>query len=322
MISAIFAPRIVRQIYTRRERAMPELPDITIYREAIEQRTLGHTLTRLSIRSPFLLRTFDPPADAAEGRRVTAIARMGKRIVISLEGDLHLVIHLMIAGRFRWHDPADPLPKPSKIELARLTFSTGTLALTEASTKKRAALHIIHGAAALQALRPPGLELFDTPDADLIARLRSENRTLKRALTDPRLLSGIGNAYSDEILHAARLSPTALTQSLTDEAAARLITAAKDTLTRWTNTLRADFAARFPGPGDITAFRQDFAAHGRFGKPCPTCGTTIQRIIHTENETNYCPRCQTNGRILADRSLSRLLKDDWPKTVEEWEGMQ
>lgn len=300
---------------------MPELPDITIYREAIEHRTLGHTLTRLSIRSPFLLRTFEPPADAAENRRVLTVGRMGKRIILSLEADLHLVIHLMIAGRFRWYSAAEPLPKPSKIELARLTFDTGTLALTEASTKKRAALHIVQGQAALEAHRPPGLELFEAPDADLIARLRAENRTLKRALTDPRLFSGIGNAYSDEILHAARMSPTTLTRSLSDEDAARLITAARDTLTRWTTTLRADVASRFPGPGNITAFRPDFAVHGRFGKPCPVCGTTVQRIIHAENETNYCPRCQTGGRILADRSLSRLLKDDWPRTVEEWEGM-
>jgi len=290
---------------------MPELPDITVYVECLRKRVLGEVLERLRVRCPFLLRTVDPPADAVEGGTVRVIMHLGKRIVFVFDGELYLVFHLMIAGRFQWK-PARAASL-SKICRAALDFRTGSLLLTEAGQKKRASLHIVRGAASLAELNPGGLDVLAAGMADFIRILRSQNRTLKRALTDPHLFSGIGNAYSDEILHAAGLSPVRLTQRLTDAEAGRLWDCTKAVLTRWIDSLRKRFAERFPGPGDITAFREEFAVHGRYGKPCPACGDTVQRIRYAENETNYCPTCQNAGRILADRSLSRLLKNDWPR---------
>jgi len=296
---------------------VPELPDITIYLEAIRPRVLGRRLDRVRIKSPFLLRTVEPPIETSEGRPVTGLSRLGKRIVLGLEGDLFLVIHLMIAGRLLWKDPGRmPI---GKTDLAAFSFDSGTLILTEASPKHRASLHLVRGAAALNALDSGGLDVLSADLPAFAGAMRRENRTLKRALTDPRILSGIGNAYSDEILHAARLSPVRLTSALSDAELARLLAAAKETLLAWTDRLREEFRGRFPGRGQITAFRDGFAVHGRFGLPCPVCGSKVQRIIHAENETNYCPRCQTGGKLLADRSLSRLLKDDWPKTIDELE---
>jgi formamidopyrimidine-DNA glycosylase len=289
---------------------MPELPDIVIYTEALRARVVGHALERLRIISPFLLRTVEPPIESAVGRTVLDVRRLGKRIVLCLADDLFLVIHLMIAGRLRWL--ARGAKPPGKIALAMIEFPTGTLALTEASGKKRASLHAVSGEAGLHALDPGGIEVLEAGRAEFAAALRCENHTLKRALTDPHLFSGIGNAYSDEILHAARLSPVALSTRLEDEQIGRLHAATQSTLTRWIEILRCQFGDRFPGPGQITAFRPDFAVHGRFGLPCPDCGTKVQRIRYAENETNYCPRCQTGGRVLADRSLSRLLGEDWP----------
>ncbi|MCC6428990.1 MAG: formamidopyrimidine-DNA glycosylase [Phycisphaerales bacterium] len=313
---------------------MPELPDVTIYIESLQRRLQGATLKRLRIKSPFLLRTFDPPTEAVEGRAVTAISRLGKRIAIEFDNGLFAIIHLMIAGRFRWlnphnppnpHDPHEAKPAAtSKIELARFEFDTGTLILTEASKKKRASLHMVASREQLIEHTRGGLDVLTCSTPAFIERLRSENHTLKRALASPKRFDGIGNAYGDEILHAAKLSPTQLTRNLDDEEASRLHHAARGTLTNWIARLRADFALdtphdRFPAPGEITAFRPEFAVHGKFGKRCPICGTKVQRIIYAENECNYCPTCQTNGKVLADRSLSRLLKDDWPATVEEWE---
>lgn len=306
---------------------MPELPDITVYIDCLTPRVLGRTLDRITIRGPSLLRTFDPPLEAAEGRVVRAVQRLGKRIVLGLEPDLFLVLHLMIAGRLRWKEPG---ARPAgKIDSAAFGFDSGTLVLTEAGTQKRASLHLVRGEAALGALDPGGIDPLSASVEQFAAALRRENHTLKRALTDPRLLSGIGNAYGDEILHAARLSPVRLTRALTDDEIARLHAAARETLHAWISRLRQQFGiaggsatpgvGRFPGPGEITAFRPGFAAHGRFGRPCPACGTAIQRIVHAESETNYCPRCQTSGRVLADRALSRLLKNDWPRTIEEIE---
>jgi formamidopyrimidine-DNA glycosylase len=295
---------------------MPELPDVTIYLEALQARVLGRKLERVRIASPFLIRSVEPPVFSAEGKRVTGFRRLGKRIVLALEDDLFLVLHLMIAGRLRWED-AEPGKRPGisgKIGLAAFDFENGTLLLTEASSKKRAALHLVSGEAQLAKHRPPGLELFEADAAAFEKALRCE-----RSLTDPRLFSGIGNAYGDEILHAARLSPVKQTKTLTQDDVRGLFKAARSTLEMWTERLRREFGGRFPGPGEITAFRPEFAAHGKFGKPCPECGTKIQRIRYAENETNYCPRCQTGGKLLADRSLSRLLKDDWPKTIEELE---
>jgi formamidopyrimidine-DNA glycosylase len=297
---------------------MPELPDITIYVEALRARVAGHVLERVQIVSPFLLRTFDPPIEELLGERVVDVRRQGKRVVLGFGGERCLVLHLMIAGRLRWL--ARGKKPPGKIGLATFQFETGTLALTEASPKKRAALHVVRGLAALENLDAGGLEVLETPVSAFAEVLRRENHTLKRALTDPRLFSGIGNAYSDEILHAARLSPVALTSKVTDEEVGRLHAATRHTLTHWTDALRVQFGDRFPGPGEITAFRPEFAVHGRYGQPCPACGTAVQRIRYAENETNYCPRCQTGGRVLADRSLSRLLRDDWPRTVEELEN--
>ena len=294
---------------------MPELPDVTVYLEALERRILGATLVRVRLLRPFVLRSVDPPLDAAHGRRVVGLRRLGKRLVLALEGEAFLVIHLMIAGRLHW--TAGPAKGAGKIGLALFEFSTGTLALTEAGTKRRAALHVVAGEAALAEHDPGGLEPLACDLAAFAAALTRENHTLKRALTDPATLAGIGNAYSDEILHRARLSPVKQTRQLTDAELARLHAATRATLEDWIARLRRAAGDGFPE--GVTAFRPDMAVHGRYGRPCPDCGAAVARIVHAENETNYCPRCQTGGRLLADRALSRLLRKDWPKTVDEWE---
>jgi len=294
---------------------MPELPDVVVYLEALDARILGQTLARVRLLNPFLLRTAAPPISAVEGKRVTSLRRIGKRLVIGLEGNLFLVLHLMIAGRLRW-SPARG-KAPGRIGLAAFEFSNGTLVLTEAGTKRRASLHLVEGEGALKAFDPGGLEVLD---ADLTAfsdRLRAENHTVKRSLTDPHIFSGIGNAYSDEILHRAGLSPIALTSQLTDEQVERLYRSTRAVLTEWTDRLRDEAAGNFPEK--VTAFRPNMAVHGRFGQPCPVCGTAVQRIVYAENETNYCARCQTGGKILADRALSRLLKKSWPRNLDELE---
>jgi formamidopyrimidine-DNA glycosylase len=291
---------------------MPELPDVTLYVEALQQRLVGQRLERVIIPSPFLLRTAVPPIRETEGKRIEGITRIGKRIAIGLEADLYLVFHLMIAGRLHWFDRGAKLSK--RMALARLEFTSGLLTLTEAGTKRRASLHLIQGVGELQLQDPGGIEILQSSLAEFRQRLRSENHTLKRALTDPRLFSGIGNAYSDEILHAARLSPVMLTSRIDDEAIARLYTASKDQMQLWVELLRRDAAGEFPE--NVTAFRAQMAVHGRFRLPCPVCGTPVQRIRYADNETNYCAHCQTGGKLLADRALSRLLKQDWPKTVE------
>lgn len=297
---------------------MPELPDVLAYVSALRDRTAGGLLVRASVRSPFVLRTYDPPLTEVAGRRVLDVRRLGKRIVLELEGELFVLIHLMIAGRLRWSDDVRAAA-PGKITLAVLELERGTLFLTEAGTKKRAALHVLRGAGSLAQHDPGGLDILESSLAAFRDRLCCENHTLKRALCDPRLFDGIGNAYSDEILHAAGMSPLQQTQRLSEAEIERLHDAARNTLCRWIETVERRFAGRFPGPGEITAFREDFAVHGRFGRPCPACGSPVQRIRYAENETNYCPGCQTGSRILADRSLSRLLRDDWPRTVEELE---
>lgn len=294
---------------------MPELPDLTVYLEALERRIAGETLQRVAVLSPFLLRTAVPPIESANGRRVTGLRRLGKRIAIGLEGELWLVFHLMIAGRLHWFARGAALSK--RAALARLQFSSGTLTLTEAGTKRRASLHLVQGEEGLRAQDPGGLDVMQAGVREFTERLRSENHTLKRALTDPTLFSGIGNAYSDEILHAARLSPVMLTSRLDDAAAARLFEATRQQLQQWTERLRSDAGREFPEK--VTAFRQGMAVHGRFRRPCPVCGTPVQRIRYADNETNYCARCQTDGRLLADRSLSRLLKQDWPKSVDTFD---
>ncbi len=294
---------------------MPELPDVTVYLEALRPRILGERLERVRIASPFLLRSVDPPIAEAEGRAVTGLRRLGKRIVIALESDLFLVLHLMIAGRLRWRDPGAPVPR--RLGLAAFDFPAGALLLTEAGTRKRASLHVARGAAALAAFDRGGLEVPESTRAAFAEALARENHTLKRALTDPRLLSGIGNAYSDEILHRARLSPMKLTSKLDDDETTRLWGAAREVLLEWTDRLRAEAGTRFPEK--VTAFREGMAVHGRYRKPCPVCGTEVQRIVYARNECDYCPRCQTGGRVLADRSLSRLLKDDWPRRIEDLE---
>jgi formamidopyrimidine-DNA glycosylase len=296
---------------------MPELPDITVYLEAIEARVLGEPLERVRLASPFLLRSTAPPLAAFEGKKVTGLRRLGKRIVFAFEEDLFMVLHLMIAGRLKW--AAHGAKVPGRVGLAAFDFASGTLLLTEQGTKKRASLHAAEGEAGLEPFRRYGLEVLESTPAAFAAALRSENHTLKRALTDPRLFSGIGNAYSDEILHRARLSPMALTGKLSDENVARLHAATVATLRDWIERLRRDTGGRFPEK--VTAFREGMAVHGRFGKPCPDCGTPVQRIAYAENECNYCPRCQTGGRLLADRVLSRLLKGDWPRTIEELENV-
>jgi len=294
---------------------MPELPDVELYLHALRPRIVGHRLDRIRLASPFLLRTVEPPLVAAEGRRVVDVRRVGKRIVWGLDDDLFVVIHLMIAGRFRWKPAGAAIP--GRVGLAAFDFDSGTLILTEAGTTRRASLALVRGEAGLAALDPGGVEvLSSTADAFAVALAR-ENHTLKRALTDPHLVAGIGNAYSDEILHAARLSPLQLTSRLDVESMARLHRAAIDVLTRWRDALVAETGDAFPGK--VTAFREGMAAHGRFGKPCPVCGTPIQRIRYAANEANYCPTCQTGGKLLADRALSRLLGDDWPRSLDELE---
>ncbi len=294
---------------------MPELPDLTVYIEALASRIVGRRLERVFILKPFLLRTVEPPIEAVYGRRVDAVRRIGKRIALGLEGDLWLVFHLMIAGRLHWFARGAPLAK--RAALARLEFESGTLTLTEAGTKRRASLHLVQGEHALRLQDPGGIEILQSTLAQFAERLRSENHTLKRALTDPKLFSGIGNAYSDEILHAAQLSPVMLTSRIDDVAIARLYQAIGEQMQLWTDRLRRLAGGQFPEK--VTAFRADMAVHGRFRLPCPLCGTPVQRIRYADNETNYCARCQTGGRLLADRALSRLLKQDWPKTVEAFD---
>lgn len=294
---------------------MPELPDVVAYIEALRPRVAAQPIERVRVISPYVVRSIDPPIEAVEGRRVNKLRRLGKRIVLCVEGDLFIVIHLMIAGRLRWLS-AGAAP-PRRIALATMDFPGGALAVTEASPRKRASIHVVRGEAALRAHDPGGVEPLDASEADFATALRRENHTLKRALTDPRLFSGIGNAYSDEILHAAGLSPVRLTSKLTDDEIRALRAATVAILGGWSRELTRRFLRRFPGPGEVTAFRPEFAVHGRYGKPCPKCATAVQRIRYAENETNYCPRCQTGGRVLADRSLSRLLREDWPRTVEE-----
>jgi formamidopyrimidine-DNA glycosylase len=296
---------------------VPELPDITVYIEALEQRISGTTVKRIRITSPFLLRTAVPPLSSVEGRKVTALRRLGKRICIGVEGELWLVLHLMIAGRLHWY--TDQAKAAKARGLASFEFSSGTLTLTEAGTQKRASLHVVEGEAGLDKLDPGGLEVFDATEAQFAAALQAKNHTLKRALTDPRILSGIGNAYSDEILFTAKLSPFTLTQKLKPEEVNRLFSAIKSSLTEWVERIREEYRDRFPEK--VTAFRPEMATHGKYGHPCPRCGSRIQRIRYGSNETNYCPTCQTGGRLLADRALSRLLKDDWPRTPEELENL-
>ena len=294
---------------------MPELPDVTVYVEALRARVVGQPLERIRLQSPFLLRSVEPPIGTVAGRAVRAVDRLAKRIVLALDGDLFLVLHLMIAGRLHWRPPGARLP--GKLGVAAFDFPNGTLTLTEASTKKRAALHLVAGRTALATSDPGGLEVLDADLADFRTALARERHTLKRALTDPRLLAGIGNAYSDEILHRARLSPVRMTDALTLEEMARLFEATRNTLSDWIERLRAEAGGDFPE--GVTAFRPGMAVHGRFGQPCPNCGAPVQRIVHAENETNYCAGCQTGGRLLADRALSRLLRQDWPRTLEELE---
>ena len=294
---------------------MPELPDVEVYREAIEQRVVGRELVRVRLRSPFLLRSVRPPLSEAEGRTVASVRRLGKRLVLGLEGELFLAIHLMIAGRFRWGGPSAKVP--GRVGLAAFDFGYGTLLLTEAGSKRRAAMHLVAGEGGLAALDRGGLEVLEEGPKAFRARLKAENHTLKRALIDPRLFSGIGNAYSDEILHRAGLSPMRWTTRLSDEQVDRLYEASVAVLTEWTDRLRAEAGGRFPGK--VTAFRDGMAVHGRYREACPVCDAPVQRIVYAENECNYCARCQTGGRLLADRALSRLLKKDWPRTVEELE---
>jgi formamidopyrimidine-DNA glycosylase len=294
---------------------VPELPDVVVYLEALERRILGRRLAGVRLASPFVLRSVDPPVSALAGRRVLSLRRMGKRLVLGLKDDLFIVIHLMIAGRLRW--AAAGARAPGKIGLAAFDFEEGTLLLTEAGSKRRASLHLVAGESALTAFERGGLEPLEAEEAEFVRRLRLENHTLKRALTDPRLFSGIGNAYSDEILHRARLSPLRLTTRLSEEEAARLYHATRSVLAEWTERLRRETGQGFPEK--VTAFRDGMAVHGRFRQPCPVCGAPIQRIRYAENETNYCPVCQTEGRLLADRGLSRLLREDWPRSLEELE---
>jgi formamidopyrimidine-DNA glycosylase len=294
---------------------MPELPDITLYLAQLTPRVLDQPLIRLSIRSPFVLRSVDPQLSALEGKKVTGLSRMGKRIIFSFEDDLFVVIHLMIAGRFRWYPPGKKAG--GKLVLAVFEFRDGLLFLTEAGTKRRASIHIVAGREGLRQFERGGLEVLEADLASFAGRLTSENHTLKRALTDPRLFSGIGNAYSDEILHRARLSPLTLTSRLSQDDIATLYRATRETLTDWIERLSQETGDAFPEK--VTAFREGMAVHGRFGLPCPKCGSPVQRIRYADNETNYCARCQTGGRLLADRAMSRLLKQDWPRSIEEVE---
>ena len=295
---------------------MPELPDVVVYLERLAPRVLGRPLESVRVRTPFVLRTFDPPISAVTGKVVRGLRRIGKRIVFVLDEGLFLVVHLMIAGRFKWKDERRATI-PAKVGHAALDFPTGTLLLTEASMKKRASIHLVRGRDALEAFDPGGLEVLEADPASFRAALLRENHTLKRALTDPRLLSGIGNAYSDEILFAARLSPIKLTHKLDDDEVTRLFAATRETLLAWTERLRAEVGDGFPEK--VTAFRAEMAVHGRYGLPCPRCGTPVQRIKRADHETNYCAQCQTGGKLLADRALSRLLGADWPRTLEDLE---
>ncbi len=292
---------------------MPELPDVVVYIEHLESRLAGRTLERVRLMNPFVLRSVTPPIASAEGKKVVGVSRIGKRIVIALEGELFLVLHLMIAGRLRWLEKDAKLP--GRITLAAFGFQHGMLVFTEAGTKRRASVHLVEGEAALAAMDPGGLDVLAAGFQEFAERVKRENHTLKRALTDPRLFSGIGNAYSDEILHRAKLSPFVQTRSLSEEDLRRLQDATRATLTEWTERLRREAGADFPEK--VTAFREGMAVHGRFRKPCPVCGSPVQRIVYADNETNYCARCQTGGKILADRALSRLLKASWPRSIDE-----
>ena len=292
---------------------MPELPDLTVYLERLDARVRGRMLQRIRVLNPFLLRTAVPPISAAEGKRVLGLRRLGKRIVLSLEGGLFLVLHLMVAGRLRWLEGKDK--PPGRITLATFEFDSGLLAFTEAGTKRRASLHLVQGDEALRAMDPGGVEVFEIDLKAFAEKLRAENHTLKRALTDPHLFAGIGNAYSDEILHAAKLSPIGMTQKLSDEELSRLFQAVRRTLAFWIEKLKNESKDGFPEK--VTAFRPEMAVHGKHGQPCPVCGAPVQRIVYAENETNYCARCQTGGKVLADRALSRLLKKSWPRSIDE-----
>jgi formamidopyrimidine-DNA glycosylase len=292
---------------------MPELPDVTVYIEALQERIVGQTLLRVRLASPFLLRTVEPAVAEFEGKEVVDVRRVGKRIVIEVEGELFIVIHLMIAGRLKWLPAGSKIP--GKLGLAAFDFSNGVLLLTEAGSKRRASLHLVRGEAGVKALDPGGVEVLEIDLETFRSLITRERHTLKRTLTDPHLFSGIGNAYSDEIFHRAKLSPIQMSTSLSDEQMARLFEATRSTLTDWTQRLRDEAGGRFPEK--VTAFREGMAVHGRYNKPCPVCGSPVQRIVYAENETNYCARCQTEGRLLADRALSRLLHSDWPKSIDE-----
>jgi len=294
---------------------MPELPDIMLYLRALAPRVVAQRVVRIRLQSPFLLRSITPPLSSVEGRDVVGLRRLGKRIVFEFEGDLFLVFHLMIAGRFRWKPPGASIP--GKVGLMAIDFEHGTLVMTEAGTKKQASLHVVSGRDALAQHDPGGLEVLAADFPAFRAALQRDNHTLKRALTDPHLFSGIGNAYSDEVLHAARLSPFKQTSTLTEEEVRRLFDATRETLSKWIADLQAEAGGEFPEK--VTAFREGMAVHGRYGKPCPDCGSPVQRVVYASNEANYCAMCQTGGRLLADRSLSRLLRDDWPRTLEELE---
>jgi formamidopyrimidine-DNA glycosylase len=297
-------------------RVVPELPDVEVYVDHLRRRLKGRVLEHARVASPFLVRSFDPPLRSAEGRRVRDVRRIGKRIALGLEEDLWLVLHLMIAGRLRWREPGATIP--AKIGLAAFDFPEGTLVLTEASTKKRASLYVVRGEASLRELDPGGVEPLDVDLSAFAAALRRERHTVKRALTDPHLFSGIGNAYSDEILWRARMSPVRITSAMTDEEIARLHAATQATLREWTERLAAEAGNDFPEK--VTAFREGMSVHGRYRRPCPACGAPVQRIAYAQNEANYCARCQTAGKLLADRSLSRLMHGDWPKTLDELEA--
>ena len=294
---------------------MPELPDVELYLSALRPRVGGRTIERVRVASPFFVRTYDPPASAIEGREIVSLSRLGKRIVFALSGDRFVVVHLMIAGRLRWRERGAAIP--AKLGLAALDFADGTLLFTEAGSRKRASFHVVRGRAAVEAMDPGGAEIQTLSLDAFAAALRSGNHTLKRMLTDPHVFSGIGNAYSDEILHAARLSPVKLTRALNDEDVARLYEATRDVLREWTLRLVEETGEKFPEK--VTAFRAGMAVHGRYGQPCPRCGAAVQRIVYAQNEANYCAICQTDGKLLADRALSRLLREDWPRTLEEAE---
>lgn len=294
---------------------MPELPDVLLYIECLKPRIVGQTLERVRLASPFVLRSVSPPISSFNGRRVKGLRRLGKQIVFEFDGELFIIIHLMIAGRFQWKERGAKIP--GKLGLAAFDFPSGTLLLTEAGSKKRASLHLAQGEAALSSFDRGSLEVLHAPLQDFRATLTKENHTLKRSLTDPRFFSGIGNAYSDEILHRARLSPMKLTSKLSEEEIMRLYAATQSTLKEWIERLRTQTGADFPSK--VTAFRPEMAVHGRYGKPCPVCGSPVQHIVYADNECNYCPTCQTGGKLLADRAMSRLLKEDWPRSLDEWE---